>query len=102
VRVEWRGEVWVVSGDYKTDTDQTCEPFEPVPCHTFITEATFGVPVYRWPRPPDVFRDITNWWRENAAHEAIHVWTAWFHSSFPPAKTATVARRVADCCAPSC
>jgi putative mRNA 3-end processing factor len=67
VRIEWRGEVWVVSGDYKTDPDPTCKPFEPVRCHTFITEATFGLPVYRWPPPTEVFRDINDWWRENAA-----------------------------------
>ena len=51
VRVEHEGEVWVVSGDYKTDPDPTCAPWEPVRCHTFITECTFGLPVYRWPDP---------------------------------------------------
>lgn len=49
VRVEHRGEVWVVSGDYKLDPDPTCAPFEPLRCHTFISECTFGLPVYRWP-----------------------------------------------------
>ncbi len=48
VRVEHRGEVWVVSGDYKTEPDLTCAPFEVVRCHTFISECTFGLPVYRW------------------------------------------------------
>src|SRR4026207_793464 len=48
VRVEHRGEVWVVSGDYKTDPDPTCAAFEPVRCHTFVTESTFGLPVHRW------------------------------------------------------
>lgn len=49
VRVEYRGEVWVVSGDYKTEADTaTCAAYEPVPCHTFISESTFGLPVYRW------------------------------------------------------
>ena len=49
VRVEYRGEVWVVSGDYKLAPDPTCAPFEPLRCHTFITESTFGLPIYRWP-----------------------------------------------------
>ena len=46
VRVEHSGEVWVISGDYKTEPDKTCTPFTAVPCHTFITEATFGLPIY--------------------------------------------------------
>lgn len=67
VRVERRGEVWVVSGDYKLDSDPTARPFEPVRCHTFITESTFGLPVFIWPKPADVFREINDWWRGNAA-----------------------------------
>jgi putative mRNA 3-end processing factor len=66
VRVEWRGSVWVVSGDYKLDRDPTCQPFEAVRCHTFITEATFGLPIYRWPSDGDVFAEINTWWRQNA------------------------------------
>lgn len=65
VRVEHGGEVWVVSGDYKTDPDPTCTPFEPVRCHTFVTECTFGLPVYRWPAAESVFDDIHAWWRGN-------------------------------------
>ena len=60
------GEVWVVSGDYKLDPDPTCEPFEPVRCHTFITESTFGLPVYRWRTPGEIFAGIDEWWRANA------------------------------------
>jgi putative mRNA 3-end processing factor len=67
VRIEHRGEVWVVSGDYKTDSDPTCEPFEPVRCETFITESTFGLPVFRWPPQDVVFAEIVEWWRANAA-----------------------------------
>lgn len=66
VRVEHEGEVWVVSGDYKTDPDPTCAPWEPVRCHTFITECTFGLPVYRWPSQDQVFREINAWWTQNA------------------------------------
>ncbi|MEI6003283.1 ligase-associated DNA damage response exonuclease [Paraburkholderia bengalensis] len=67
VRVEYRGEVWVASGDYKLDADPTCAPFEPVRCHTFITESTFGLPIYRWDAPQTVFDGIDSWWRHNAA-----------------------------------
>lgn len=67
VRLEHRGQVWVASGDYKVEPDGTCEPFEPVPCHTFITESTFGLPIYRWPAQAEVFREINDWWRANAA-----------------------------------
>jgi len=55
VRIERAGEVAVVSGDYKTEPDRTCAPFEPIKCNTFITESTFGLPVYRWPKESDVF-----------------------------------------------
>jgi putative mRNA 3-end processing factor len=64
VRVEHRGEVWVVSGDYKTEPDPTCRGFELQRCHTFVSESTFGLPIYRWQR--DVLRDIEHWWRDNA------------------------------------
>ncbi|HEV8238349.1 MAG TPA: ligase-associated DNA damage response exonuclease [Thermoanaerobaculia bacterium] len=69
VRIEHRGEVWVVSGDYKTDPDPTCEPFEAVRCDTFITESTFGLPVFRWPAQRVVLAEIVDWWRANAAAE---------------------------------
>ncbi len=62
VRVEHRGEVWVVSGDYKTTPDATCTPFEPVKCHQFITESTFGLPVFHWQDEGEVFNAINAWW----------------------------------------
>ncbi len=64
VRVEVDGEVWVASGDYKRQHDPTCAPFEVVACDTFITEATFGLPVYRWPHTADVAREIVAWRRD--------------------------------------
>lgn len=67
VRIEAAGEVWVVSGDYKLDPDPTCDPFEPVRCHTFVTESTFGLPIYRWRTPAEIFAGIDAWWRANAA-----------------------------------
>ena len=65
VRVEHRGEVWVVSGDYKTEPDRTCTAFEPVRCDTFITESTFGLPIYRWEPQAAVFEEIRAWWTAN-------------------------------------
>jgi putative mRNA 3-end processing factor len=67
VRVEVGGEVVVVSGDYKTEADATCSPFEPVRCHTFVTESTFGLPIYRWRPQGEVMADIESWWRRNQA-----------------------------------
>jgi putative mRNA 3-end processing factor len=66
VRMEYRGEVWVASGDYKVEPDRTCTPFEPVRCDTFITESTFGLPIYRWEPQQAIFDDINRWWRRNA------------------------------------
>lgn len=65
VRVEHKGEVWVVSGDYKLGPDPTCEPFELVKCNTFITESTFGLPIYRWLADHVVFEQINSWWQQN-------------------------------------
>jgi putative mRNA 3-end processing factor len=67
VRLEYGGELWVVSGDYKLQPDPTCAAFEPVRCQTFITESTFGLPIYRWRDPRELFDDVTRWWRENQA-----------------------------------
>jgi len=65
VRIEVAGEVWVVTGDYKTAPDPTCTPWEPVRCDVFITESTFGLPVFRWPDETRVFEEITRWWHRN-------------------------------------
>ena len=73
VRLEYRGEVWVASGDYKLDKDRTCEPFEHVRCHTFITESTFGLPIYRWQTELEIFAEINQWWRQNADNERTSV-----------------------------
>ncbi|MGF1515427.1 MAG: ligase-associated DNA damage response exonuclease [Elainellaceae cyanobacterium] len=63
VRVEVEGEVWVISGDYKRDADPTCTLFEPVVCDTFITEATFGLPIYRWQSGAATAQQIHDWWQ---------------------------------------
>ena len=72
VRLEHAGQVWVASGDYFTsghthDINHTCAPFEPVRCHTFITESTFGLPIYRWQPQHVVMAGINHWWQANAA-----------------------------------
>lgn len=67
IRVEVDGEVAVVSGDYKTEPDRTCTPFEPVPCNLFVTESTFGLPIYHWPSEETLVEEIHEWWRGNQA-----------------------------------
>ena len=66
VRLEHGGQVWVASGDYKVAPDRTCAPFEPVRCDVFITESTFGLPIYRWQDDDALFADINGWWSANA------------------------------------
>lgn len=79
VRIEVKGEVWVVSGDYfaldpavasldhQRGMHHPCQPLEPLPCHVFVTESTFALPIYRWQPASEVFADILQWWRDNAA-----------------------------------
>lgn len=67
IRIAHRGEVWVVSGDYKTVPDGLSTPFEPVACHAFITECTFGLPVFSWTRQDVLADQINAWWAGNAA-----------------------------------
>lgn len=67
IRIVRRGEALVVSGDFKLAPDPTCAPFEPVRCDTFITESTFGLPIYRWDPPEVTLRSILAWWAGNRA-----------------------------------
>ena len=73
IRVEVAGEVWVASGDYKVVNDGVSEAFEPVRCHAFISECTFGLPVFRWPSQEDVSADISAWWAANQAAGRVSV-----------------------------
>lgn len=70
VRLEHGAQVWVASGDYFVsgagDHNLTCAPFEPVRCDCFITESTFGLPIYRWRPQREVYAEIDRWWRANA------------------------------------
>lgn len=77
VRVEYNGEVWVVSGDYKTEDDGMSGVFEPVKCNTFITESTFGLPIYRWKKQKEIFSDIRQWISKNISDLKPSVITAY-------------------------
>ena len=73
IRVAHQGEVWVFSGYYKLENDGVSEPFESVKCHTFITESTFGLPVYKWKSQREVFNEINQWWRKNQASGKVSI-----------------------------
>lgn len=67
IRIESDGEVWGVSGDYKRQADPTCAPFEVVRCDTFITEATYALPIFRWDASASVAGEIAEWWEASRA-----------------------------------
>jgi len=77
IRAEYKGEIVVVSGDYKIEDDGLAEPFEPITCHAFITECTFGLPVYRWKPQQEIFDNINDWWRQNKADGKVSVLSAY-------------------------
>lgn len=77
IRVEYKGEIWVVSGDYKTVNDGVSGEFEPVYCHTFITESTFGLPIYNWDSQDQTFSKINNWWKDNQSDGEVSLITAY-------------------------
>lgn len=73
IRIDEGAQVWVVSGDYKRAPDPTCAAFEVVPCDVFISEATFALPIYRWPHPERVTREIYDWWQVNRERGVVSV-----------------------------
>jgi len=77
VRVELGGEVWVASGDYKVEDDGISQPFEPVICNTFITESTFGLPIYKWKSQPEIYNDIQQWILKNQSAEKVSILIAY-------------------------
>lgn len=77
VLVEYKGERWVVSGDYKTEDDGLTVPFEPVPCHTFITESTFALPVYQWKPQQEIVAEINDWITSNRTKGRNSILTAY-------------------------
>jgi len=77
IRVEYKGEVWVASGDYKVEPDGVSEAFESVKCHAYITESTFGLPVFKW-KPQDVVMDEINaWWQGNKEEGRVSIIAAY-------------------------
>lgn len=77
IRVEHKGQVWVASGDYKVHPDPIAEDFEPIKCHTFISECTFGLPIYNWPDPNKVIAEIESWWHKNQSEGVASVVSAY-------------------------
>ena len=65
IRLEYKGEVWVVSGDYKVEDDGISGKFEPIKCNTFITESTFGLPIYKWKPQQEIYNNIITWINKN-------------------------------------
>lgn len=77
IRVEHNGEVWVVSGDYKIENDGLSGAFEPVKCHTFISESTFGLPIYDWKPQAQIFSDVQAWIKKNQEQNKTSVLIAY-------------------------
>ena len=73
IRVEHKGEIWVFTGDYKTDDDGISVPYEVVKCDTFITECTFGLPAFKWTPQAEVMDNINTWWAENRAEQKTSI-----------------------------
>ena len=73
VRVEYKGEIWVVSGDYKTEYDGLSEAFEPIKCHHFVTESTFGLPIYKWKTQASIAQELNEWWLSNQSQGKVSV-----------------------------
>jgi len=65
VRIEHKGQIAVITGDYKVEPDQTCAPFEPLNCHLIVSESTFALPIYQWQPQSILFDQINRWWATN-------------------------------------
>jgi len=77
IRLEYNGEVWVFSGDYKVENDGISGAFEPVKCNTFITESTFGLPIFNWKPQPDIFNNIKSWILKNKEQRKASIFLAY-------------------------
>ncbi|MEL6455643.1 MAG: DNA ligase-associated DEXH box helicase, partial [Cyanobacteria bacterium J06623_5] len=71
IRVEYKDDVWAISGDYKRDRDPSCAPFEVIECDSFITEATFGLPIYHWDGGEVTARQIYQWWQNDQTRPSL-------------------------------
>jgi putative mRNA 3-end processing factor len=77
IRMEYKGRVFVVSGDYKTQNDLLSEPFELLKCHDFVTESTFGLPIYNWQSVERQYQEMRNWVLENRANKKTSVFVGY-------------------------
>ena len=67
IRLSYKGEVWVASGDYHTMQGGYCASFEPIRCHTFLTESTFGLPHFSWVPEAEVTKEMVSWIQNNTS-----------------------------------
>jgi putative mRNA 3-end processing factor len=67
IKIAYKGEIWVLSGDYKLQHDGVSQGFEPIVCNTFVTESTFGLPIFNWKPQAIVMNEINEWWKQNKA-----------------------------------
>ena len=77
IRLSYKGEIWVISGDYKIENDGLATPFEPIKCHHFITESTFGNPAFNWKPQSEVIDEINEWWSENKSNKSTSIISAY-------------------------
>lgn len=77
IRLAYKDQTWVVSGDYKVENDGFTTPFEPVECSHFVTESTFGLPVFDWRPQHEIMVDINNWWKSNRADGKVSIVSAY-------------------------
>jgi putative mRNA 3-end processing factor len=77
VRLEYNGEVWVVSGDYKLQDDGISGRFEHITCNVFITESTFGLPIYKWKKQDEIYTNIQNWITKNKSEGTTSILIAY-------------------------
>jgi len=64
IRLEYKGDIWVVTGDYKCNDDGLSTPFEPIKCRVFYTESTFALPVFHWEPQAKIFQEIHDYWKQ--------------------------------------
>lgn len=77
IRLEYKGHVTVFTGDYKTNADNLTVPFEPIKCHTFITESTFGLPVYHWQDDAVIQQQMQDWVLSNQKNNKTSVFVGY-------------------------
>lgn len=77
ILVESRGERWVFSGDYKTERDGFTTPIEALRCNTFISECTFGLPIFSWRPQREIFEQMHAWWCSNREQRLASVIAAY-------------------------